>query len=134
MESLKKIKLYWAHNKLTIANIKRFLQGTWRMTGYSKEDFDNCDKNALSSYFLEQVIWRIDQVSINSPDCLNGICYCGCDTPDLFFADSRCNEGNGTCYPPKMNELEWAQFKKDNKINIKELYKKHESYIAKNFH
>ncbi len=132
---MKKIWKYYKTGKLTWANIKNFIQGTWRASeyiSYTPIDYDNSTLNAQNDHTLEQVIWRISQVSEKSPNCLNGICYCGCDTPDLFFCDSVCNEGKGTCYGPMKTKEEWEEFKAANNISIPAIYTAHEEYISKN--
>lgn len=64
----------------------------------------------------EQSIWRLSQVKEKSPECMtNGFCrLCGCDVIDKSFEMDSCT---GKCYPERMNEKKWNEFKKQNKID-----------------
>lgn len=68
-----------------------------------------------SPHMTEQAIWRLEQIKLNSPQCLtNNQCkVCGCTPSELVYSDNAC-EGN--CFPPLMEEETWKKFKKDNNI------------------
>ena len=102
-------------------NIWYYIQGNIRHFFY--KNF----KYALRKHIIEQFEWRI----IKASKCYNnngGCLCCGCDTPQLFFADKACSvskisacklipELNGEiCYPKMMNRNSWNLFKIENKI------------------
>ena len=99
--------------KITLHNIKRFIQGYWRyfLFKFSK---DSSDLNLLSKHKQEQFKWRM---RVMNPECLkNKKCViCGCETPFLQMADDSC-EGN--CYPAFMSKEDWNKYKKENQILI----------------
>lgn len=98
---------------LSLSNIKGFLQGNIRSF------LSDVDVLAPEEYIKEQTIWRLHQISIKSPECLNSSCiYCGCDTASKVFEDRECKSG---CYPEMMNKEEWEIFKKTNNIVIDEI-------------
>ena len=82
--------------KITIKNIFAFLQGNSRKA--REEIF-----GTLPEYIQSQVRERVKQVEEKSPECLEGKCVkCGCDTPELFYADKACEGG---CYPVMNHKL-----------------------------
>jgi hypothetical protein len=76
--------------KITFKNIYAFFQGNGRKL---REDMFN----SLPVHIKKQVEERVELVKEKSPECLSGKCVkCGCDTPELFYADKACD---GDCYP-----------------------------------
>ena len=125
---------------ITIKNVFSFFQGNIRYGLFKmkmkKQLFDekfgnweNSNLNLTMSHTQEQFIYRIYLVSKKSPTCLNGQCYCGCDTPALFLADKGCEgykESNGErlgpCYTEMMSKEIWESFKQMNSIDIIEIF------------
>ena len=97
--------------KITIKNVKGFLQGNLRKLK------EKILKLPLDDYIKEQIEWRAEQVAIKSPECLEkGECYCGCTMPNKMYEDRGCEGwevGNksGPCYPDMMNKEDWEKFK-----------------------
>ena len=95
--------------KITLKNIGRYLQGNIRLLklklGLYPKDYHR----------REQWNWRIKQVRLQSPICLEqGSCrVCGCDTEGLILSDPPC-EGN--CFPKMMTARDWENFKLENNI------------------
>lgn len=100
--------------KITLHNIKRYIQGTVRYFLFKYFSKDGKDLKFLKEHQVEQFKWRL---KVMNPECLaNGACViCGCDTPQLQMCGDAC-EGN--CYPAMMNEKEWADYKTKNQIII----------------
>lgn len=89
---------------ITLKNIGAFVQGKGRLM-FENLGFD------LEDHIKEQIVWRESKAL---PECINNeVCKCGCDIPDLFYADKACEFG---CYPKLMNKEEWEQYKKDENI------------------
>ena len=63
--------------------------------------------NMKSESFEEQIEYRKSKCA----DCIKeGQCpYCGCPTPDRFYASKSCNAG--IRFPDIMTDDEWAEFK-----------------------
>lgn len=103
--------------KITLHNIKRFIQGWVRyfILKNSKnplvKKFAN-DLKVLQPHQVEQYNWRL---TVMNPECLSsGHCViCGCETPQLQMCGDAC-EGN--CYPAMMSKEEWEAFKLKNQI------------------
>jgi hypothetical protein len=97
--------------KLTLSNIKGFLQGNIRSF------LQDVEILKPKEHIKEQAIWRLHQVAEKSPECLKQekCIFCGCSTAEKVFEDRECKEG---CYPEMKNELDWFYFKKDNKIKL----------------
>lgn len=94
-------------------NMWWYVQGTFRMWLY------NHARWALRKHIVEQFEWRkgrAGQCTINK-SCL----FCGCTTPDLYFADKGCGlakvnddftriliaKRKTVCYPPMMTAQKW---------------------------
>lgn len=90
-----------------IKNIKSFIEGNLKYY-YNK-------LVGLSPHIQEQVMWRIMQCK---DDCIpkEACIHCGCDPEKKAFVIESCNEGKR--FPDLMNEEDWNQYKKDNKITI----------------
>lgn len=57
-------------------------------------------------------------VKEKSPKCLEGdmVCiHCGCDTIAETFGYKGCEYG---CYPNRMSESEWEEFKQTNNLKL----------------
>jgi len=98
--------------KITIPNIKGFLQGNARMFMSQYFSFK------LPVHMDEQIFYRF---SIMNEECLkNKACvHCGCAMPNKAFEDRACE---ASCYPEMKDEKDWDLFKQDNKINIDDVY------------
>ena len=96
--------------KLTLSNIKGFLQALYRK-GREISGFK------LPSHVYEQIIWRRTEVARVSPECWesNSCKVCGCDVLGKTMEDRSCE---GFCYPEMMGEGEWDKYKKMNNINL----------------
>jgi len=101
--------------KITIKNIKGFLQGNTRKI------FDEWF-NMSESHIKEQAVWRLLQVKKNSPECFESdeCKICHCTVSGKVFEDRMCSlgeredlieQGLVPCYPPMMTKEEWEQFK-----------------------
>lgn len=93
--------------KITWENIKKFFQGNF---------YKLFRKVApIVDHREEQYKWRLSLIQEKSPLCIEqGSCrICGCDVEGLALSDPPC-EGN--CFPEIMNEVQWSQYKKINKI------------------
>ncbi len=91
--------------------------------------WEDSNLNLSMSHTQEQFIRRIFLVNIKSPKCLNGQCFCGCDTPSLFLANKGCEgylqsneEIKEPCYEPMMNKEDWRLFKEQNQIDIQSMF------------
>jgi hypothetical protein len=97
-----------------LKNIKSFIQGNYN---YYYDQLVG-----LHPYIQEQILYRVEQCKY---DCMlqNKCRNCGCDVPKKMFVVESCydeNEsGNINRFPDLMNEEDWEQYKKDNKIKIK---------------
>lgn len=123
---------------ITFANIKHYLTGNIRsliFTNLLKDiDFDNLTDWEESStikhltHIQEQFLYRIWLVKNKSIECLElkHCKLCGCDTPELFFANKTCK---GNCYPAFMSLHEWEQFKKTNNVNMINIFLETKSYL-----
>lgn len=98
--------------KITIPNIKGFLQGNARM--FMSEYFSF----KLPVHIEEQIFYRF---TIMNEDCLkNKACiHCGCAMPNKVFEDRACEE---KCYPEMLDEKEWDLFKQDQRADIENIY------------
>jgi hypothetical protein len=65
-------------------------------------------------YFKEQILYRASKCE----DCYRlGRCLnCGCELPGKHYVKESCNDG--IRFPDLMNEEEWENYKKENKIEI----------------
>jgi len=100
--------------KITLSNIKQFLQGNLRMFANSLGKYTK-DYISLPVHIQEQVFYR----STKCPDCKAiGECInCGCSVPGKWFADKACKEKR---YPDMMLKKQmWENYKKENGIKIK---------------
>lgn len=98
--------------KITLPNIKGFLQGNARMFMSQFFDFK------LPSYMDEQIFYRM---SIMNEECLkNRACvHCGCAMPNKAFEDRACDNA---CYPEMMDEKEWDLYKQDHRMDMDSVY------------
>jgi hypothetical protein len=90
--------------KITLKNIKQFLEGNIQM---------HLDGLGLQpEYYKEQIAYRM----LTCQDCLkkNKCHYCGCDVPGKLYVKESCNDGKR--FPNLMNENDWNEYKKRNKI------------------
>lgn len=89
-----------------------YIQGNFRLWAYNSKNF----KWLLRGHIIEQFEWRRD---VKAHKCyMNGSCVCcGCDTPELFFANKECSvdktqhckdRGLTKCYPKMMSDDKWA--------------------------
>jgi hypothetical protein len=102
---------------INLKNIKAYVQGNLR---YLTEQYGP-EFLKMEPHIREQVMFRMD---IANPECkkAKSCIKCGCDTPQLFYADKQCG---GECYPKMMNKEEWKNYQKhlsnyslENKIEI----------------
>ena len=91
--------------KLTLSNIKGFVQGNFRKI---MNEFGE-----VPQYIKEQAIWRLHQVKLKSPECLkeDKCIHCGCQVSAKTWESRGCSNEEDPCYPPMMNEQEWSNFK-----------------------
>lgn len=62
----------------------------------------------LRQHIIDQFHYR--EIKASKECIINGSCIkCGCDTPELFFANRAC-EGN--CYPKMMSKKQWYKYRK----------------------
>jgi hypothetical protein len=93
--------------KITLKNIKHYIEGNLKMLG---------DKiHLLPEHEKEQVAYR---AMICKDECVRlGYCaYCGCDIPGKLYVKESCNGGER--FPDLMNKDDWAWYKLKNKINL----------------
>lgn len=97
-----------------------YIQGTLRTFCYDHASW------LIRRHIMEQFEWRRIQASKCDQ---NGSChFCGCLTPDLFFANKPCSLSELTprnrkliykqdepCYGKMLNRQKWAEFKNKNK-------------------
>lgn len=100
--------------KITLHNIKRFVQGWYRFLLFRYFSEDGADLKLLKKHQAEQFKWRL---RVMNPECLeNKACViCGCQTPQLQMSGEACE---GKCYPDMMNAQQWEDYKKENQILI----------------
>ena len=114
----KNISLIWDSLKnakkeqLTVENFKGFIQGT------SRKFLEDIGYDNLAYYQKEQIIFR----SLACKECtIEGKCViCKCHTPEKYYEDRACESGN---YPFMLEEKEWEEYKKENKIDEEMLNK-----------
>lgn len=103
-------------------NIKRFLQAKWRKLFQGGacllDDTTPLDEDisTIENYKKEQIKWRYHMLQTHpqGKQCLaKGECPCECTTLEVLLADDTCDQG---CYPKMMNEKQWKEFKKTNKL------------------
>ena len=86
--------------KITLSNIKGFLQGNFR------KFIDDNFLITLPDYLHEQIMWRLTMMD---EACLkNKQCPCSCKVPNKQYEDRACENH---CYPPMMGEKDWTEFK-----------------------
>lgn len=99
--------------KITLKNIKKFLQGNYYKL-VMKVPY--LTARLVKASRVEQMAWRRTQVAIKSPECFStGTCFCGCDVEGLIAADAAC-EQEMKCFPEMMTHEEWKEFKTKNRI------------------
>lgn len=92
-------------HEITLSNIYNYISGNANMI---------LDKAGLvSQAFKEQIAFRHFKCK---DDCVKaGECkYCGCGLPGRFFTAKSCN--NEQIFPNIMEDSEWEEYKKNNKI------------------
>lgn len=103
-------------SKITLKNIKRFIQGWYRWIVYKLSKTKTIPESLalLPAHKREQYEWRL---KVMNQECLTkGACIvCGCDTPQLQMIDDACEND---CYPKMMDEDEWRRFKDTKRITI----------------
>ena len=89
--------------KITLSNIKGFIQGNFRKI---LNDFGE-----LPNHIKEQAIWRLNLVKEKSPECYNTdkCVKCGCQVSAKVFEDRPC-ESKPSCYPEMMTKEQWENF------------------------
>lgn len=94
---------------MNLSNILNYLEAEYQVWKHINKD--------EPTYISEQSVWRLNEVKKKSPKCLeNGECInCGCSVVDESFGFKGCEYG---CYPNRMTQSEWDQFKKKNKITL----------------
>ena len=97
--------------QITKNNIYNYLDGNGKMI---------LNKLGLSQpHIKEQVIHRLHEVAVKSPECLNENCIvCGCETRSKVWEDRGCTGG---CYPAMKDAEAWQQYKETNNIEIDEV-------------
>ena len=100
--------------KITLRNIKRYIQGWMRFILFRYFNADGKDLKLLRHHEVEQFKWRLQ---VMNPECLkNEKCViCGCQTPQLQMCGEACEGG---CYPDMMNKPNWEKYKAENQIII----------------
>lgn len=90
--------------KITLPNIKGFLQGNLRLF------LDSI--GSLPEHISEQAEWRLKQVEKLSPECAKQeeCVHCGCELYGKLLENRACSN-NPSCYPEMMSKEEWAIFK-----------------------
>ena len=95
-------------SEINIKNIKSFIRGHYNMY---------LDKlGAYPKHKQEQILYRLSLCE----DCVTnkGCKHCGCPPHKKVYDDKSCN--NGERFPDMLSEVEWNNFKINNKINIDE--------------
>jgi hypothetical protein len=86
--------------KKKIENMYYYIQGNLRYYFFLK--------SLLPNYLIDQIVGRVLRAKRKCVE--NGICLeCGCDIPQLFFADKSCG---GNCYPKMLSKKEYYKNKK----------------------
>ncbi len=90
--------------KITLPNIKGFLQGNLRLF------LDSI--GSLPDHISEQAEWRLKQVEQMSPECIRSkeCIKCGCEIFGKLVEDRKCSN-EPPCYPEMMSKEEWTIFK-----------------------
>ena len=128
--------------QITPANIIHYIVGNIRYFFFKRKvknldlsfiendmDWEDSHENTKASHTQEQFLYRIYLVKTQSPKCLSqGACIiCGCDTPELFFANKTCD---GKCYPEMMKDKEeWEFYKKHNEIDMQKVFSEIKPYL-----
>lgn len=105
---LKTTKEFWYYlwfqpQRLTLTNIKAYLQGNWRLLHL--DDLDEC----IRDQFYYRIVYM-------DPTCrLNGECPCKCPYPNKQLSDESCQN---SCYPPFLEKKDWELFVKIKPIDI----------------
>ena len=87
---------------ITLKNVKAYVQGKTRSL---VERFGG-EFIQLEDHVKEQIIWRHGKAD---KDCIEkGVCYCGCEMPDMLYADKTCEKN---CYPVMMDKKTWEDYK-----------------------
>lgn len=102
-KSVHLIPKYFKENKLTYSNVKRFLQGNYRLFTFEKQP-----------QFLKEQIWF--RLSKANPECLkNTICPCTCPVIGRASSEDSCEKN---CYPLMMDEETWDVYKIINTVDF----------------
>ena len=103
LKSINLIPKYFKENKLTYSNVKRFIQGNYRLFTFEQQPI-----------FLKEQIWF--RLSKANPECLkNTECPCTCPVIGRASAEDSC-ENN--CYPLMMDEETWEVYKIINPVDF----------------
>ncbi len=101
-KSVELIPKYFKQNRLSVKNIRRFIQGNYRLYTFEQQP-----------QFLKEQIWfRLSKA--NSECTKTGKCYCGCEIQGLVAVESSCERN---CYPVMMDEETWQIYKVINQVN-----------------
>jgi hypothetical protein len=89
-------------------NVANFLEGTYNVLK------DNVEFLGLDDHIKEQALWRASRCA----SCLkNGECfYCGCDTPDVFYASKKVDAQ--LKWGPMLTDTDWEVFKSTGFFNL----------------
>ena len=100
-KSIKLVPKYFKENKLTYPNVRRFIQGNYRLFTFEQQP-----------RFLKEQIWF--RLSKANPECLkNTFCPCQCETLKLIHVEESCPNN---CYPYMVDEDTWGIYKEINNI------------------
>lgn len=115
--STRLIPKYFNSNKITIQNVKNFIQGSYRL--YTLQD--------QPIYIIEQLWYRLSKVN---PDCLNNrMCPCSCPLVSKQLADQPCEKN---CYPLLMDKTTWATYKEIFNLDMKQIEEFGKTIIEEN--
>lgn len=95
-----------------------------------EENWESVLDNNKLSHTQEQFLYRVYQVGEKSPECLtNKECkVCGCEIPELFFANKGCGNFQ-PCYGPMLSKEDWENFKTSNNIDMLKIFNQTKSYL-----
>lgn len=103
VKSVKLIPIYFKKNKLTLKNVKNFLQGNYRLFTFHDKPL----------YLQEQLYFRLTKMDRTCVS--NKQCPCGCEIIGKQLIDDAC-ENN--CYPAMMDGETWEVYKQIYKIDM----------------
>lgn len=101
-KSIRLIPKYFKQNRLSVKNIKRYIQGNYRLYTFEQQP-----------QFLKEQIWF--RLSKANSECLkNTFCPCTCPVVGRASAEDSCERN---CYPIMMDEETWQVYKEINQVN-----------------